>query len=77
MNQPPAQFIRVPHQRLRDFVSTAVQHVGLPGERAALLADVLTDNDLRGVFSHGTTQVATYAVLMRDGRLNPNPNIHG
>ena len=33
------------------------------------------DNDLRGVCSHGTTQIATYARLMRDGKLNPTPDV--
>ncbi|MFA6107122.1 MAG: Ldh family oxidoreductase, partial [Candidatus Latescibacterota bacterium] len=55
--------------------TSAVQAVGLPVDRAALLADLLTTNDLRGVFSHGTRQVATYARLMRDGRLNPAPRV--
>ena len=40
------------------------------------MAQLLTDNDLRGVFSHGTQQIATYARLMREGILNPKPNVH-
>lgn len=75
MNQPPKDFLRVPHQKLSQFVATASTTVGLPDERAALLAQLLVDNDLRGVFSHGTTQIATYARLMRDGRLNPRPDV--
>jgi LDH2 family malate/lactate/ureidoglycolate dehydrogenase len=47
----------------------------VPHDRARLLATLLVDNDLRGVFSHGTTQIATYARLMRDGRLNPRPDV--
>lgn len=45
----------------------------MPADKADLLADLLTANDLRGVFSHGTRQVATYAILMRDGKLNSKP----
>ena len=75
MNRPPEQFIRVPHERLRALVSAAGQAVGLPADRAELLAQLLTLNDLRGVFSHGTRQIATYARLMRDGRLNPDPHV--
>ena len=45
----------------------------MPGERAALLAELLTANDLRGVLSHGTQQLATYVRLVRDGSLNPAP----
>jgi len=40
-----------------------------------LLAALLTGNDLRGVFSHGTAQIATYAILMRDGRINNAPDV--
>ena len=53
----------------------AAQSVGLPQEKAELLAGLLSGNDLRGVFSHGTRQIATYARLMRDGKLNNKPEI--
>ena len=75
MNQPPEAFIRVPYEEIRAFVSTAAQAVGLPEEKAELLAELLATNDLRGVFSHGTQQIAGYAPLMRDGRLNNNPQV--
>lgn len=66
MNLPPKQAVSVPHQALHTFVVQASQAVGLPDDNAELLATLLTTNDLRGVFSHGTTQIATYARLMRD-----------
>lgn len=75
MNRPPEQSLRVPHGQLHAFVSTAAQTVGLPADQAELLAGLLTVNDLRGVFSHGTQQIATYARLMRDGRLNDKPRL--
>ena len=73
MNQPPETFIRVPVEALQAFVAGAGQAAGLTGDRAARLAALLSDNDARGVFSHGTRQIATYARLMRDGVLNPEP----
>lgn len=76
MNQPPATSIRVAHERLHKLVSSAGRTVGLAPDKATLLADLLVANDLRGVFSHGTTQMATYAMLMRDGKLNPQPDVH-
>lgn len=76
MNSPPDQFDRISHERLQDFVVRAATHTGLPEDKAALLAELLTGNDLRGVFSHGTQQIATYAMLMRDGKLNNKPNIN-
>jgi LDH2 family malate/lactate/ureidoglycolate dehydrogenase len=75
MNQPPEDSIRVPHKQLRDFVVTAATTVGLPDDKASLLADLLSRNDLRGIFSHGTQQIATYALLMRDGKLNNQPDV--
>lgn len=75
MNVPPTEFISVPHTELYDFVERACLTVEMPAEDAALLAKLLTDNDLRGVFSHGTQQIATYARLMREGILNPKPNV--
>ncbi len=76
MNVPPTEFIRVPHTALSEFVERACLAVEMPAEDAALLAQLLTGNDLRGVFSHGTQQIATYARLMREGILNPRPNVH-
>jgi L-2-hydroxycarboxylate dehydrogenase (NAD+) len=76
MNVPPSEFIRVPHSDLYNFVERACLTVEMPPDDAALLAQLLTDNDLRGVFSHGTQQIATYARLMREGTLNPKPNVH-
>lgn len=76
MNVPPTEFIRIPHTELFNFVERACRTVDMPADDAALLAQLLTDNDLRGVFSHGTQQIATYARLMREGILNPTPNVH-
>ena len=75
MNAPPEKAILVDHRRLHDFVSTAARTVGLSPDRSRLLADLLVANDLRGVRSHGTHQIARYAIGMRDGELNPDPQI--
>jgi len=76
MNLPPNTYINVSPTALQAFVTQLGETVGLPTDKAALLADMLTANDLRGVFSHGTTQMATYARLLRDGVLNNQPNVH-
>ncbi len=75
MNITPETYISVPHQDLQAFISQAGQTVGLPAEKAELLAGLLVGNDLRGVFSHGTRQMATCARLMRDGQLNNRPQV--
>lgn len=76
MNTTPAEAVRVPAGHLRTFVRAVLDRVGMDEANASLLADLLVGNDLRGVFSHGTRQVATYARDMRAGRLNPRPKVH-
>lgn len=73
MNLPPSSFIRVPVAALEHLVGQLGLAAGLPDERSALLAQLLSANDARGVFSHGTVQMATYARLLREGTLNPRP----
>ena len=67
--------MRVPAEDLRAFVSAVLDRAGVADQEAHLLADLLVANDLRGVFSHGSRQVATYARDIRAGRLNPRPAI--
>jgi LDH2 family malate/lactate/ureidoglycolate dehydrogenase len=73
VNIPPESFVRVGPEDLQRFAARLAAAAGMPAARAALLAELLTANDLRGVFSHGTQQLATYVRLLRDGRLNPAP----
>ena len=75
MNTPPDDAVRIPAERLRSFTSAVLVAAGMDPGQATVLAGLLTDNDLRGVFSHGTRQVATYARDMRAGRLNPRPEV--
>jgi L-2-hydroxycarboxylate dehydrogenase (NAD+) len=73
MNVPPssqdAQHVPVP--ALRVYVASLFEAVDVPAADAALLAELLVLNDLRGVFSHGTRQVPSYIDHFRAGRLNP------
>jgi L-2-hydroxycarboxylate dehydrogenase (NAD+) len=75
VNIPPSTFRRVPAAAMEPFVAALAGAAGLPAQRAELLAGLLVANDLRGVFSHGTVQIATYARLMRDGALKPSPDV--
>lgn len=75
MNVPPKDFTRVPAAELRGFITTAFEKVGVSAEDAGFLAGLLVKNDLRGVFSHGTRQAATYTKLFREGTLNPRPRV--
>jgi LDH2 family malate/lactate/ureidoglycolate dehydrogenase len=73
MNLPPDSFVRVPAPDLEAFAGRLGRAAGMPTGQADLLAGLLTANDLRGVFSHGTRQLATYVRLLTDGTLNPVP----
>jgi len=75
MNRVPTDAIPVQPQVLRDLVRTLAARAGMGDEHATLLADLLVQNDLRGVFSHGSRQIKDYARLLRDGRLNPRPDV--
>src|SRR5437879_5676046 len=73
MNIPPSpqDTLHVPATTLRSYVAALFEAVGMRAEDAALLAELLVQNDLRGVFSHGTRQVPAYIDHFRARRLNP------
>ncbi len=75
MNLPSRDGVRVKAEELEECVRAIAAASGLVPDRASLLASLLVTNDLRGVFSHGSVQVATYARLMRDGKLNGAPHV--
>ena len=75
MNREPSDGIPVAAEALRGLVRALAERAGVREAQAALLADLLVGNDLRGVFSHGSRQVATYVRHLRDGRLNPRPTV--
>jgi LDH2 family malate/lactate/ureidoglycolate dehydrogenase len=75
MNRPPDQFTPLLPEPLREFIAAVFRHEGMPEERAALLAGLLTTNDLRGVFSHGTRQTTAYVRHFRQKELTPAPEV--
>jgi LDH2 family malate/lactate/ureidoglycolate dehydrogenase len=75
MNRVPDDAIRVEVGALRELVRVLAERAGAAEAQAGLLAELLVGNDLRGVFSHGSRQIAAYARLLRDGRLNPRPQV--
>jgi len=75
VNIPPASSIRVQPEVMHRFTAQLGLAAGLAQAHSDLLAELLTGNDLRGVFSHGTQQLATYGRLLRDGVLNSRPQV--
>jgi LDH2 family malate/lactate/ureidoglycolate dehydrogenase len=70
-----ADEIRVPAADLRAFTQSVFAAVGLPGEDAALEAEVLVWANLRGVDSHGVLRIPWYVELVDRGDMNPRPRI--
>lgn len=75
MNTPPDEYVLAPPEEVRTFVAEAARSVAIPEDHADRLAEMLTENDLRGVFSHGSRLIATYARRISEGRVNPAPRV--
>jgi len=75
MNSVPTKFDRLDMNRLITFTQQAFQKVGTNERDASLMAKLLVETDLRGVFSHGTRQLDGYIQMMIDQKVNPRPNI--
>ena len=66
--------IRIMPNDLRRVVQSIFESVGVEAEDAKLGADVLVTADVRGVDSHGVSNMLrTYVQRIRDGVINPRP----
>ena len=74
-NYPPDHGIRVPSDDLKQLVVALFDKVDMSPEDADLLAGILTRNNLRCLYSHGTGQVPYYLQKIKDGNVNPRPNV--
>jgi len=64
-----------PLEYLKDFILKVFIHLGVNEEDALLASDVLAASDLRGIESHGVARLHTYFDMLKNKRINPNPNI--
>ena len=74
-NYPPEHGIRLPVGEMVELIVSLFEKVEMPREDAKLLGDILAGNDLRCLFSHGTRQVPYYLKKIKDGEVNPRPEI--
>ncbi len=73
---PHEDEVRVPEDSLRETVRAIFLKMGTSDEDAAEGADVLTMTDLRGVETHGVSNMLrSYVAAYNDGTLNPRPNL--
>ena len=75
MNRPPEEFKRIPVEQLRAFAAACLKAAGMRADHADQLAELLTNGDLRGVRSHGTRTISGYCRALRDGNVNPRPDL--
>ncbi len=69
-----AEAVRVNHDALRDTVAAVFERVDVPEKDARQAADVLVLADLRGVETHGVSNMLrTYVGEYRSGQINPHP----
>ena len=73
---PDADRVYVPADRVRQATEAVFLAMGLSGENAWQAADVLVTNDLRGVETHGVSNMLrSYVAGYRSGNLNPAPAV--
>src|ERR1700744_4810634 len=58
-----------------DFIARALAAVGLPGDVAAAVAELMISADLRGADGHGIFRLPQYVRRIRAGGVNVRPNI--
>ena len=75
MNRPPDHYRLIDADQLRGFAAACGRASGMRDQDAELLADCLTNSDLRGVHSHGTRCLSGYCSGVRGGKFNPDPDI--
>ena len=67
--------VRVQEAPLRATVAAIFEKMGVPAGDAELAADVLVTADLRGVESHGVSNMLrTYVAAYNRGEINPHPD---
>ena len=72
---PEKDEVRIPHESLLETVAAVFERMGTSPEDAAEGADVLVMTDLRGVETHGVSNMLRiYVSDYNNGRLNPRPN---
>ncbi len=74
-NYPPTSGIRLPAEAMQQVITNLFIAVEMPQEDAELMGRILTANDLRCVFSHGTRATCGYVQKILDGDVNPQPQL--
>ena len=72
---PESIAIRVPQEDMRATLEDIFRKLRMPDQDAALAADVLMYADIRGIESHGVSNMMrSYVTNFQEGRMNPTPD---
>ena len=66
---------RIPLDRLQRFIESVATAQGVGEEHARILAQRMTEADLRGMHGHGIMRLAPYSRRLREGGYNLDPQI--
>ena len=66
---------RIPAERVRRFITAAMERLGLPAADAATVADLMTQAEVQGSDGHGVIRLLPYARRIRAGGINLHPRI--
>ncbi|MBI37638.1 MAG: lactate dehydrogenase [Alphaproteobacteria bacterium] len=67
--------IRIPYDKLKEFMGQVFKATGLPDDDAEKLAQAMADGDLLGKDSHGCIRVPMYINRIKGGAINKTPDI--
>ncbi len=67
--------MRVDEKALRELCEKIFFKLGVKGEDANTVTDVLVEADLRGISSHGVARLKRYVDGIRCGKMNPKPKM--
>ncbi len=67
--------VRVEFARLRYFIASAFESVGMPAADARTVAGLMAEADLQGSDGHGVIRLPQYVKRIRAGGVNLNPQI--
>ncbi len=70
-----ADLMRVSESDLRECCRQALRNVGVPDEHAELAVYVMDTADLQGIETHGVRRLIPYLIRIREGLINPTPEI--
>src|SRR5438874_81036 len=66
---------RVPAKAIAGLIRDSMAKMGLPAADAAKVAELMTEADLTGADAHGVFRLPQYVRRLRNGGINPRPDI--